>query len=403
MGITASLWYPDHFLGLVFCFKYSPVKEKYLGATLMKSFFCYYIQTFKNIVANTSVFTTLIAAIILYSFFYPTAYKAQSAEDIPIVIVDEEQSILTSKIITQASNSPHIHIITVTDNFLEAEQLVKNQKAEGILLLPENLTNSLKHGEMGGIGLYLSTAYFIRTKEVGTGLAGSIESTLEDYFEKFGEASQFHPELSIHQIPLFNTLSGYGSYIFPAVASLIIHQTILLGLAMLIASYREKGWIAERLEFWAIFAAILTISCLGCLYLFGFTFWFYEYPHGGNFWGMLLAVPIYVSCIIGLAMLVGSLVDMPERVGHLIVATSVPLFLLTGTAWPHAAMPEWMQWFAWTLPSTHGVQMFVQLNQMGVPTSVVVPKLIYLATVGAILLALSYYRLVMIKPIKQQA
>ena len=165
----------------------------------------------------------------------------------------------------------------------------------------------------------------------------------------------------------------------------------------------EKGWIAERLEFWAIFAAILTISCLGCLYLFGFTFWFYEYPHGGNFWGMLLAVPIYVSCIIGLAMLVGSLVDMPERVGHLIVATSVPLFLLTGTAWPHAAMPEWMQWFAWTLPSTHGVQMFVQLNQMGVPTSVVVPKLIYLATVGAILLALSYYRLVMIKPIKQQA
>lgn len=172
---------------------------------------------------------------------------------------------------------------------------------------------------------------------------------------------------------------------------------------MLIASYREKGWIAERLEFWAIFAAILTISCLGCLYLFGFTFWFYEYPHGGNFWGMLLAVPIYVSCIIGLAMLVGSLVDMPERVGHLIVATSVPLFLLTGTAWPHAAMPEWMQWFAWTLPSTHGVQMFVQLNQMGVPTSVVVPKLIYLATVGAILLALSYYRLVMIKPIKQQA
>ena len=52
----------------------------------MKSFFCYYIQTFKNIVANTSVFTTLIAAIILYSFFYPTAYKAQSAEDITIVV-----------------------------------------------------------------------------------------------------------------------------------------------------------------------------------------------------------------------------------------------------------------------------------------------------------------------------
>ncbi|MCU4639634.1 ABC transporter permease [Acinetobacter courvalinii] len=367
----------------------------------MKSFFSYYLQTFKNIFANNSVFTTLIAATLLYSFFYPTAYKAQTAEDIPIVIVDEEQSILTSKIISQASNSPHIKITTVTDNFLEAQRMVQNQQAEGILLLPENLTNSLKRGEMGGIGLYLSTAYFIRTKEVGVGLASSIEYTLKEHLEKFGNASSFEPELSIHQIPLFNTMSGYGSYIFPAVASLIIHQTIVLGLAMLIASYREQGWVAKPVEFWATFAAIFTTGCLSCLYLFGFTFWLYEFPHGGNFWGMLLAVPIYVSCVIGLGMLLGSLVDMPERVGHLIVVTSVPLFLLTGTAWPHEAMPHWMQGLAWIFPSTHGVQMFVQLNQMGVPTSIVVPKLIYLATVAAILLAISYYRLVMMQPIKK--
>ena len=369
----------------------------------MKTFFFYYIQTFKNIVANSSVFTTLIAATLLYSFFYPAAYQAQSADSIPIVIVDEEQSILTSKIISQASNSPHIHITTVTDNFLEAQQLVKNQKAEGILLLPDNLTQTLRHGEMGGIGLYLSTAYFIRTKEVGIGLASSIEYTVQEHLEKFGERTAFHPEISIHQIPLFNSMSGYGSYIFPAVASLIVHQTILLGLAMLIASYREQGWGAKPVEFWAIFTAILTIGCLACLYLFGFTFWLYEYPHGGNFWGMLLAVPIYISCVVGLAMLLGSLVDMPERVGHLIVVTSVPLFLLSGTAWPHAAMPEWMQWFAWSLPSTHGVQMFVQLNQMGVPTTIIVPKLIYLATLGSVLLALSYYRLVILKPIKKEA
>ena len=266
----------------------------------MKSFFFYYKQTFKNIVKNNSVFTTLIASILMYSFFYPTAYKAQVAENIPIVIVDEEQSVLSSKIISQTASSPHIQIQAVTGNFLEAEQMVKNQKAEAILLLPENLSQSLRRGEMGGIGLYLSTAYFLQTKEAATGLATSIEYTLKEHLEKFGEASQFEIELPIHDIPLFNTLSGYGSYIFPAVASLIIHQTILLGLAMLIASYREQGWSAEPVEFWAIFATILTISGLGSLYLYGFTFWLYEYPHGGNFWGMLFAVPIYVSCVIGL-------------------------------------------------------------------------------------------------------
>ncbi len=95
---------------------------------------------------------------------------------------------------------------------------------------------------------------------------------------------------------------------------------------------------------------------------FWFTLWFNDYPHGGNFIGLLVAVPIFISCVIGLGMLIGSLLDMPERAGHIIVFSSVPLFLLTGTAWPHHAMPEWLQGLLGVYP-THGVQMFVQLNQ----------------------------------------
>lgn len=35
----------------------------------MKDFFQAYLQTFKDIVGNSSVFTTLILSVILYSFF----------------------------------------------------------------------------------------------------------------------------------------------------------------------------------------------------------------------------------------------------------------------------------------------------------------------------------------------
>ena len=92
-------------------------------------------------------------------------------------------------------------------------------------------------------------------------------------------------------------------------------------------------------------------------------------------------------------MLLASFLDMPERAGHVIVFTSIPLFLLSGTAWPHAAMPEWMQFFANALPSTQAIQMFIQLNQMGVPTALVILKLIYLGCFGAICTLLSFYRL----------
>ncbi|WP_151980123.1 ABC transporter permease [Acinetobacter guerrae] len=360
----------------------------------MAKFFYYYIETFKNIVKNTSILTTVILSVFFYSFFYPIAYKAEHAESLPIIIVDEEQSVVTSRIIAQVANSPDVKITAITGNFFEAEQMVRNQKADGILYLPDNLSNSIRRGEVGGIGLYISTAYFLKTKEIGLGLATAIENAIREQAARFGQVSHFKPELSIHQIPLFNTLSGYGSYIFPAVAPVIIHQTIILGLGMLIGGFREKKWQPSKSEFWGIFACFFTIGCLGCFYLFGFIFWVNDYPHGGNFWGMLLAVPIFVCCITALGLVFGSLLDMSERAGHFLVFTSIPLFLLTGIAWPIQSMPLWIQGFTWLLPSTHAVQLFIQLNQMGTQTYLVLPKLIFLSCAAGIFLFIAYYRLV---------
>lgn len=45
--------------------------------------------------------------------------------------------------------------------------MVREQKADGILLLPSNLTQSLRRGETGGIGLYLSTTNFLKLKKLG--------------------------------------------------------------------------------------------------------------------------------------------------------------------------------------------------------------------------------------------
>ena len=130
----------------------------------IKDFLYFYFKTFKDIVRNSSIFTTLVLSVILYSFFYPTAYKAEHAESLPIVIVDEEQSLITSKIIGEVSKSPNVKIKAVTGNFAEAEMMVKTQQADGILLLPENLSNSVRRGEVGGVGLYLSTASSRRWK-----------------------------------------------------------------------------------------------------------------------------------------------------------------------------------------------------------------------------------------------
>ncbi len=83
---------------------------------------------------------------------------------------------------------------------------------------------------------------------------------------------------------------------------------------------------------------------------------------------MLLAVPIYIGSVIGLSFLIASYFDMPERAGQVLVFTSIPLFMLSGAAWPHAAMCPALaaihcQYISFQL---RAIQLFIQLNQMGV-------------------------------------
>lgn len=48
----------------------------------------------------------MVLSVFFYSFFYPTAYQAQTAENLPVIIVDEEQKYYgANAIITQISKS----------------------------------------------------------------------------------------------------------------------------------------------------------------------------------------------------------------------------------------------------------------------------------------------------------
>ena len=358
----------------------------------MKAFWHYYVLTFQRIFGNSSVLVTLVLSVVFYSFFYPAAYQSQQGGLLPVVVVDESPSQLSARLINAVEKSDNVQVIAVVAQFDEATAMLKRQEADAIVFLPANMEHSLRQGGEG-LGIYVSTAYFLRTKQIVAGVVGSMAAVANDYLERFTNASAYKPEQLIHPLPLFNPLSGYGSYIVPAVAPLIIHQTILLGLSMLVAGWRENGWRLRCGEFAGMLGSVLTIGCLGCLYLFGFTFWFNDYPRAGNFGLMLCAIPVFVLAVIGLALVLASYLDMAERSGHLLVVTSVPLFLLSGVAWPLQAMPAWLAGVASLLPSTVGINTFVRLNQMGVNTADVVWQLLYLGVVALGLNVWAYKRL----------
>ena len=89
----------------------------------LKSFLFYFVKTFKDITKNSSILTTMVLSIFFYSFFYPTAYKAQHAQALPIIIVDEEHE----QTFKQMDPAPRFHArdaAIVLANFHKAKVLL---------------------------------------------------------------------------------------------------------------------------------------------------------------------------------------------------------------------------------------------------------------------------------------
>ena len=152
----------------------------------------------------------------------------------------------------------------------------------------------------------------------------------------------------------------------PAVAVLILQQTLLMGAAMLMGTLVEAGLHRTGAAGWL--GRILAVSCFGWLsglFYFGWMLVMQDYPRGANLWGVLLLLAVYVPTVSTLGLLLGAWFKDRERAMQVLLFSALPLVFLSGFSWPVQALPTALQWLRWLFPSTSGIQAALHLNQMG--------------------------------------
>jgi ABC-2 type transport system permease protein len=108
--------------------------------------------------------------------------------------------------------------------------------------------------------------------------------------------------------PLFNTTGGYRDYVFPAIANIILQQTLPFASARLIAERRRRGdWQRDRATALGTWIAMTLIGIFAGLFVFGFAFWVQDVPRTGNVPGLLLALPVFAATVAALGLVAGSL------------------------------------------------------------------------------------------------
>lgn len=344
-------------------------------------------QTLLGIFADRGVLLLLVLAPIIYGFFYPWPYSLQTVQKVPVAVVDLDHSALSRQIVRFAEASPRLDVLRMA-NEQEAQQALLHGEILGYALIPDDLKRQVVNNRPAVVHVYGNAGYTLLSKSVLTGFAeavGTLSAGVElRQFAARGvpsaTANALRDPVRLQPVALFNPVEGYGDSVVPAVALLILHQTLLMGGGMLIATWAERADGKQQEDdgtgpaqpahgtaaLWAgrTLGLALPNVLLGILY-FGWIYSIQGYPRGANPGGALLLMVLFSTCVAAWACVLGLLLRNRERVLQVLLFSSLPLFFFSGYSWPVEALPLPLQWLRWIFPSSSAIQAGVLLNQMG--------------------------------------
>ena len=352
----------------------------------------------------------LLLAPIFYSLLYASFYIYKTETNVPIAVLDLDQTVISQKFITDLDSHQLLNVTERLSDFGDIKDRLYSDKVQGVIIIPDKFEASLKSGKGTEIKLYLNTQRFLPSNDINK----AVNEIVLDYsaqarlkaFELKGinanQAKQIIEPLKDDIKFISNPSATYGDFLIPAILVLIIQQTLFMGLGESIAKERELGtlrdWYAASNQSTA--AALTGKGLLYMLIYFCYAIFFFIIDFAMfkiNFAGshiLLFTVTIlFLISIISLSIFAASFFKRKILALQVISFTSYPIFFLTGYSWPSFVMPKYIQWISQLIPIAPFLDIFNRIIYLGANFSEVKPALIHLFILTVFGLSVTYFRM----------
>lgn len=183
---------------------------------------------------------------------------------------------------------------------------------------------------------------------------------------------------------------------FPAVITISIAATGLMGLPLTISGYREKKLLlrfkvtptSPLTLLFANFINQFVFVLMSVLGVFLIAFFMYGYRMPGNVFAFILTFLIVLTSTYSLGMLIASVAKNTNQSNLLCSLLYFPTFFLSGATVPYEIMPGGLKAVANILPLTHGIKTLKAIS-LGSNLGEYAPTLITLLIVAIICIIVS--------------
>ncbi len=367
-------------------------------ASLWKS----YWLSLLAVVRDPGVLLLILIGPVVYSVYYPFPYSPEVAREVPVAVADPDHSSLSRRLIRLVDASPDLDVIFVASDVVELRQGLWDGEIEGGLIIPQGFRRDLLRGEVVKPIVLGNGAYFLFNRAELLGMAGatqvlSNEMNLERELAASVSSDQAFERTEPVRLDLraaSNPTGGYSTYVVPAVAVVVLQQTLLLGICMLLGTWRESAApfdLGIRRNRMGLVLAAATLCFFNSLYYVGLVYWREDYPHLGRLQDLLPVIGVFSLTAAAWSVAIGSWVRYRVQAVVHLLPTTIPIIFLAGFAWPVELIPFPLRVLSMLVPSTAGIQGFLNVDQMGADLLQVMPELmsllmLFCAALGIILL-----------------
>lgn len=346
------------------------------------------LREFKRFFKDSTLVSVFILAPVVYTLLIGNIYKQGKAEDLPVIVVDQDNSPLSHTLVEMIRDNEKLQITAVKNsNTYTQEDLVK-EKAVLALIIPERFEADILQKRYPEVNTYINTTNLLTANlattaaqmTLGTFSAG-IEMTAAKKKDPAG-GGQYEP-FKTNFIRLFNPGANYFTYMFPGMIMVVFQQVLLLGLAVSFSREFEQDTFSSELlvntrsalklllvkvvPFW-----ILSIGLAAVFYFFHVIF---KAPLPYAFWPFALNTGLFVVAVSLLGALLSLLFKDSLRATQILMLIAAPAFIMGGYSWPLTAMPEAIQWIAGAIPLTPFLEAHKSMLFQQAPLQDVLPQL----------------------------
>jgi ABC-2 type transport system permease protein len=305
----------------------------------MDNFFSLVKREFTLFVSNKIMKILYLGGPVLYGVLFGLVYAKGKFTDMPILVVDKDNSPLSAMLIDMLDDNNVLKVNEIRYESVDLKKIFMANAAYATVIIPYNFEADLIQGRQPELTTYINNTNLLPAGHVNRNITSVVATLNALRTAASGKKTEaFH----VNTFRLFNRSGSYFMYIWPSYLAIILQSVVMVVLALSFASEQENNTLTglyekSRKSYLTLILSKLTLYwILAFIILAVYTLYFYLFRQQLPLHPLTVLLITYLfittNCFIG--MIVGLLFRSELKALQFLMILSMPIYISSGFSWP---------------------------------------------------------------------